>query len=77
MCCCYGYLAPITRLVEEFSHIGIPLQFEAVALANLPPRVHFRPTNVAPIIQAIEAADPGAGVELVDGAMVVDHFLSQ
>jgi putative SOS response-associated peptidase YedK len=66
MCNRYGYLAPVTRLMDAFSHTRIPLVFKDGAIPNLPPREHIRPTNTAPIIRPIDAAEPEAGVELVD-----------
>jgi putative SOS response-associated peptidase YedK len=66
MCNRYGYLAPISRLVDEFSEIRVPLRFESGAIPNIEPREHIRPTDTAPIIRAIDGADPSAGVELVD-----------
>ncbi len=66
MCNRYGYLAPISRLVDEFSQIRIPLVFPSGAIPNLPPREHIRPTDTAPIVRPIEAARPEAGVELVE-----------
>ncbi len=65
MCNRYGYQAPVTRLVDEFSEVGLPLRFFGGALPNLEPREHIRPTNDAPILRAMDAADPAAGLELV------------
>ncbi|MEP6968024.1 MAG: SOS response-associated peptidase family protein [Pseudomonadota bacterium] len=66
MCNLYGYLAPISRLVDEFSETRIPLVFKDGAVPNLEPREHIRPTNIAPIIRPLDPADPFVGVELVD-----------
>jgi putative SOS response-associated peptidase YedK len=66
MCNRYGYLAPVSRLADEFSQIRIPLVFRGGAIPNIPPREHIRPTNGAPIVRPLDPADPGAGVELVD-----------
>ncbi|MBA3811522.1 MAG: SOS response-associated peptidase [Caulobacteraceae bacterium] len=66
MCNRYGYLAPISRLVDEFSQVRIPIVFRDGALPNLGPREHIRPTNIAPIIRPLDPADPFVGVELVD-----------
>ncbi len=66
MCNRYGYLAPITRLVDEFSEIRIPLLFKDGAIPNLEPREHIRPTNIAPIIRPLVADAPGEGVEWVE-----------
>jgi putative SOS response-associated peptidase YedK len=66
MCNRYGYLAPISRLVDEFSQIRIPLVFKGGLVPNLEPREHIRPTNTAPIIRPLYPAAPLAGVELVD-----------
>ena len=68
MCNRYGYLAPVSRLVDEFSQIRIPLMFEDGAIPSIPPREHIRPTNAAPIVRPRGAANPGDGVELVDTA---------
>ena len=65
MCNRYGYLAPISKLIDEFSHTRLPLIFEGGALPNLPPREHIRPTEVAPIIRPLNPAEPFAGVTLV------------
>lgn len=66
MCNRYGYLAPIARLIDEFSEVGMPLRFKDGAIPNLAPREHIRPTNPAPILRPIEPANPSGGLELVD-----------
>lgn len=66
MCNRYGYLAPVSRLIDVFSEIDIPLTFEGGALPNLPPRDHIRPTNDAPIIRPLDPANPRAGVSLAE-----------
>jgi putative SOS response-associated peptidase YedK len=66
MCNRFGYLAPISRLVDEFSQVRIPLVFKDGAIPNIEPREHIRPTNTAPIIRPLDRADPSAGVEMVD-----------
>ncbi|HLZ84408.1 MAG TPA: hypothetical protein VKQ54_12650 [Caulobacteraceae bacterium] len=42
------------------------MRFEGGAIPNVEPREHIRPTDVAPIIRPHDAAEPGAGVELID-----------
>ena len=66
MCNRYGYLSPITRLVDEFSQVRIPLRFKDGAIPNTEPREHIRPTNIAPIIRPLDRTSPSAGVEMVD-----------
>ena len=66
MCNRYGYLAPISRLIDEFSQIRIPIVFKDGAVPNLEPREHIRPTNIARIIRPLDPSDPFVGVELVD-----------
>jgi putative SOS response-associated peptidase YedK len=66
MCNRYGYQAPISRLIDEFSQTRLPLVFRDGAVPNLEPREHIRPTDIAPIVRPLNAADPFAGVELVD-----------
>jgi putative SOS response-associated peptidase YedK len=66
MCNRYGYLAPVSRLIDEFSHTRLPLIFPDGGVPNLAPRAHIRPTERAPIIRALDAADPAAGVTLVE-----------
>jgi putative SOS response-associated peptidase YedK len=66
MCNRYGYLAPISRLVDEFSEHRLPLLFKDGAIPNVEPRESIRPTDTAPIIRPINPAAPGDGVELVD-----------
>ena len=66
MCNRYGYLAPISRLVDEFSQTRIPLVFKGGLVPNLEPREHIRPTNTAAIIRPLDPAAPSAGVELID-----------
>ncbi|HWF01935.1 MAG TPA: SOS response-associated peptidase [Caulobacteraceae bacterium] len=66
MCNRYGYLAPVSRLVEEFSQVRLPILFKDGAVPNLPPRDHIRPTNNAPILRPLDGADPAAGLELLD-----------
>lgn len=64
MCNRYGYQAPISRLVGEFTEIGVPFPFRGGAIPNVEPREHIRPTNQAPVIRALDPAHPRAGVEL-------------
>jgi len=66
MCNRYGYLAPVSRLIDEFSEVRIPLVFKAGAVPNLEPREHIRPTDIAPIIRPLDPAHPRQGVELVE-----------
>jgi putative SOS response-associated peptidase YedK len=66
MCNRYGYQAPISRLVDEFSQTRIPLIFRDGAVPNLEPREHIRSTDTAKIIRPIDPADPAQGVELAD-----------
>jgi putative SOS response-associated peptidase YedK len=66
MCNRYGYQTPISRLVDEFSQVRIPLTFPGGAVPNLEPRVHIRPTDIAKIVRPLDASNPFAGVELVD-----------
>ena len=66
MCNRYGYLAPVSRLADEFSEIRIPLVFKDGAIPNLPPRDHIRPTDSAPILRPIDPAAPQAGVEIIE-----------
>jgi putative SOS response-associated peptidase YedK len=60
----YGYQAPVSRLIDEFSEVGIPLVFRDGAVPNLEPRDHIRPTDPAPIIRPLDPVDPRRGVEL-------------
>jgi putative SOS response-associated peptidase YedK len=66
MCNRYGYLAPVSRLADEFSQIRIPLVFRDGAIPNIEPREHIRPTDTTQIIRPIDAENPAAGVEIVD-----------
>ena len=66
MCNRYGYQAPVSRLVDEFSLAGLPLRFESGHVPNLEPREHIRPTNTAKIVRPIDAGHPEQGVELAD-----------
>jgi putative SOS response-associated peptidase YedK len=66
MCNRYGYLAPISRLMDAFSEARIPLVFKDGAIPNIEPREHIRPTNTAPIIRPLDPADPFVGVDMVD-----------
>ncbi len=66
MCNRYGYLAPVSRLADVFSEIRIPLLFDGGAVPNLPPQDHIRPTNIAPIVRALNPAAPEGGVTLVE-----------
>ena len=66
MCNRYGYLAPVSRLVDEFSQARIPLHFPLGAIPNIEPREHIRPTDTAPIIRPIDATASAAGVELTN-----------
>jgi putative SOS response-associated peptidase YedK len=64
MCNRYGYLAPVSRLVDAFSEIRIPLVFPGGAVPNLPPRGHIRPTDTAAIVRPLAPASPLEGVQL-------------
>jgi putative SOS response-associated peptidase YedK len=66
MCNRYGYVAPVSRLAEEFNEIRIPLVFKGGAIPNVPPRDHIRPTDSAPILRPIDPKAPQAVVEIVD-----------
>ncbi|HEY1447603.1 MAG TPA: SOS response-associated peptidase, partial [Caulobacteraceae bacterium] len=66
MCNRFGYLAPVSRLVDEFSQTRLPLVFPSGAVPNLEPREHIRPTDTAQIIRAIDPNAPTGGVELAD-----------
>jgi len=66
VCNRYGYLAPITRLVDEFSEIRIPLVFKDGAIPNLEPREQIRPTDRGAIIRPLDADAPSAGVEWLE-----------
>ncbi len=74
MCNRYGYLAPVSRLADEFSQIRIPLVFKGGSIPNLPPREHIRPTDTAPIVRPLDPADPDAGVEIVDARWWLTPF---
>ncbi len=74
MCNRYGYLAPISRLIDEFSQIRIPIVFKDGAVPNLEPREHIRPTNIARIIRPLDPSDPFVGVELVDARWWLTPF---
>ena len=65
MCNRYGFLAPVSRLVDEFSQIGVPILFKNDAIPNIPPRDHIRPTDTALILQPLDPANPAAGLQLV------------
>lgn len=65
MCNRFGYLAPISRLQEEFSQLRLPLLFRDGAVPNLEPREHIRPTDPAAIVRPINREEPSEGVELV------------
>jgi putative SOS response-associated peptidase YedK len=64
MCNRFGYLAPISRLIDEFSQTRLPLIFPDGAVPNLEPCEHIRPTDPAAIIRPRDPAAPTAGVEL-------------
>jgi putative SOS response-associated peptidase YedK len=66
MCNRYGYLAPVSRLADEFSQIRIPLVFRDGAIPNIEPREHIRPTNTVQIVRPLDRDRPRDGVELVD-----------
>ena len=63
MCNRYRFTLGWTDIYEDFSQLKIPLRFPELA-PNLEPRPDVRPTNVVPIVRALEAADPAAGVGL-------------
>lgn len=65
MCNRFGYLAPISRLQEEFSQLRLPLLFKDGAIPNLEPREHIRPTDPAAIIRPLDRDAPCEGLELV------------
>jgi putative SOS response-associated peptidase YedK len=51
VCNRYGYNAPLSRLVDEFNQIKIPLRFESDAPPNFPPQPDISITDKAPIIR--------------------------
>jgi putative SOS response-associated peptidase YedK len=63
MCNAYGYSAPVSRLIDTFAELKIPLRFEGGAIPNLEPRDWIRPTNKAPVIRPIDAHNPGEALE--------------
>jgi putative SOS response-associated peptidase YedK len=63
MCNRYRQSLAWRELHEDFSQLKIPLRFPEAA-PNIEPRLDVRPTNIAPIVRAIDAADPTAGVGL-------------
>lgn len=54
-----------TDIYEDFSDLKIPLVFPQLA-PNLEPRPDIRPTNPAPVIRAMDPANPSAGVGLFE-----------
>ena len=48
MCIRYGYQAPVSRLADAFSEIGIPLRFKDGAVPNHEPREHTPPFLMVP-----------------------------
>ena len=66
MCNRYGYLAPVSRLEDEFSVLKAPLKWAEGRIPNLQPRDEIKPTNSAPILRPLDPADPSAGLELVE-----------
>ena len=66
MCNRYGFGGRLHQMQEEMSQLKIPLRFEAGRLPNLEPREHIRPTNTAVVLRPLQAADPGAGLELTE-----------
>lgn len=65
MCNRFGYLAPISRLLDEFSQTRLPLLFKDGAVPNLEPREHIRPTDPAAIVRPLDRDAPANGLELV------------
>jgi putative SOS response-associated peptidase YedK len=54
------------EVTGEFSEYRLPLKFPTPDHApNLEPR-DFRPTNPAPVMRPLDAADPAAGLEMVE-----------
>jgi putative SOS response-associated peptidase YedK len=65
MCNRYRHTLGWYDIHEDFSQLRIPLKFPQAA-PNLEPRPDIRPTNTAPVIRPIDAADPAAGVGLYE-----------
>jgi putative SOS response-associated peptidase YedK len=59
VCNDYRLKLPLSRLVEEFSQVKLPLQFAGGAAPNFPPRDDIRISEKAPIIRRV-----GEAVEL-------------
>lgn len=74
MCNRYGYLAPVSRLVDEFSQAKIPLRFAFDATPNIAARDPVRPTDSAPVVRAPDPSDPGAAVELIEARLWLVPF---
>lgn len=66
MCNAYGLKTPISRIIEDADRMLRPIRFGEGRIPNLEPRDLFRPTNKAPVLRPLDAADPSAGVELVE-----------
>lgn len=63
MCNRYRNTLGWSDIHEDFSQLRIPLKFPQLP-PNLEPRADIRPTNTAPIIRAIDPANPAEGVGL-------------
>lgn len=66
MCNAYGLKTPLSRIIEDAGRVQLPLVFPEGRIPNLEPRDLFRPTNSAPVLRPLDAADPSAGLELVE-----------
>ena len=64
MCNAYGFNAPINVLERTLLSGRMPLAFDGGHVPNLEPRDLIRPTNSAPILRALEAGKPEAGLRL-------------
>lgn len=62
MCNAYGFNAPISRLIDVFRQLDLPMTWAEGSVPNLPPRDLIRPTDPAPVLRPLAPAAAGEGV---------------
>lgn len=62
MCNAYGFNAPVSRLVDVFRQLDLPMTWAEGGVPNLPPRDLIRPTDPAPVLRPLAPAAAEDGV---------------
>ena len=62
MCNAYGFNAPISRLIDVFRQLDLPMTWADGGVPNLAPRELIRPTDPAPVVRPLDPSAAEQGV---------------